>query len=136
MSSYWKDPLRGGGFSVPNYQLLSGTVTTAADCLRAVEFCVFENGFCTLLQLRDALASDFEGKEWLRQRLLHAPKYGNGEARVDGLAAMISRRFLDQVNAYRSRSGKRIWPGLYNIDFKIMANMTGATPDGRRFRDQ
>ena len=130
-----KDPLRGGGFSVPNYQLLSGTVTTAADCLRAVEFCVFENGFCTLLQLRDALASDFEGKEWLRQRLLHAPKYGNGEARVDGLAAMISRRFLDQVNAYRSRSGKRIWPGLYNIDFKTMANMTGATPDGRRFRD-
>ena len=27
------------------------------------------------------------------------------------------------------------YPGLYNIDFKIFANVTGATPDGRRFRD-
>lgn len=54
---------------------------------------------------------------------------------MNELAAMISRRFLDQVNAYRSKSGKRIHPGLYNIDFKIFANITGATPDGRKFRD-
>lgn len=130
-----RDPLRGGGFRVPAYQLLSGTVTTAADCLRAVEYCVFEKHYCTLEELRDALASDFEGCEALRQRCLHAPKFGNGEARVDELAALISRRFLEQVNSYRSRSGKRIWPGLYNIDFKIIANVTGATPDGRKFRD-
>ena len=130
-----KDPLRGGGFSVPNYQLLSGTVSTAADCLRAVEYCVFEKGYCTLAELRDALAADFEGYEILRSRLLRAPKYGNGDERVNELAALISRWFLDRVSAYRSRSGKRIHPGLYNIDFKIFANITGATPDGRRFRD-
>ncbi len=130
-----RDPLRGGGFSVPNYQLLSGTVSTAADCLRAVEYCVFEKGYCTLAELRDALAADFEGYEILRSRLLRAPKYGNGDERVNELAALISRWFLDRVSAYRSRSGKRIHPGLYNIDFKIFANITGATPDGRRFRD-
>lgn len=130
-----RDPLRGGGFEVPNYQLLSGTVSTAADCLRAVEHCVFEKGYCTLTELRDAMAADFEGYEPLRQRLLHAPKYGNADARVNELAALISRKFLDQVGAYRSRSGKRIHPGLYNIDFKIFANITGATPDGRKFRD-
>lgn len=130
-----RDPLRGGGFDVANYQLLSGTVSTAADCLRAVEYAVFEKGFCTLEELRDALAADFEGYELLRKRLLLAPKYGNGEKRVNELAAMISRKFLDEVGAYRSRSGKRIHPGLYNIDFKIFANVTGATPDGRKFRD-
>lgn len=130
-----KDPLRGGGFDVANYQLLSGTVSTAADCLRAVEYAVFEKGVCTLETLRDALAADFEGYGVLRRFLLNAPKYGNGDARVNHLAAMISRRFIDQVNAYRSRSGKRIRPGLYNIDFKIFANVTGATPDGRKFRD-
>ncbi len=130
-----KDPLRGGGFSIPNYQLLSGTVSTAADCMRAVEYCVFEKGYCTLAELRDALAADFEGYEILRSRLLRAPKYGNGDERVNELAALISRWFLDRVSAYRSRSGKRIHPGLYNIDFKIFANITGATPDGRRFRD-
>ena len=130
-----RDPLRGGGFSVPNYQLLSGTVSTAADCLRAVEYCVFEKEYCTLTKLRDAMAADFEGHEILRLRLLHAPKYGNGDESVNELAALISRWFLDRVSAYRSRSGKRIHPGLYNIDFKIFANITGATPDGRRFRD-
>lgn len=130
-----KDPLRGGGFEVDNYQLLSGTISTAADSLRAVEYCVFEKHYCTLLELRDALAADFAGCEPLRRRLLQAPKYGNGEERVDELAALIGERFLKQVNAYRSKSGKRIRPGLYNIDFKIFANVTGATPDGRKFRD-
>lgn len=130
-----RDPLRGGGFTVDNYQLLSGTVSTAADCLRAVEYAVFEKGFCTLTGLRDAMAADFEGHEVLRQRLLGAPKYGNGDKRVNALAARISRRFLEQVSAWRSKSGKRVHPGLYNIDFKIFANVTGATPDGRRFRD-
>lgn len=129
-----KDPLRGGGFDVGNYQLLSGTISTAADCLRAVEYCVFEKQFCTLLQMRDALAVDFEGWEVLRQRFLHAPKYGNGDERVCELAALISHKFLDQVNAWRHKSGKKIHPGLYNIDFKIFANITGATPDGRKFR--
>lgn len=129
------DPLRGGGFEAANYQLLSGTVSTAADCLRAVEYSVFENRFCTLLKLREAIAADFEGYEPLRRRLLHAPKYGNGDKRVNELAGMISRRFIDQVNSYQSKSGKRISPGLYNIDFKIFANVTGATPDGRKFKD-
>lgn len=130
-----RDPLRGGGFSVYDYQLLSGTVTTAADSLRAIEYCVFEKKYCTLNELREAMAVDFKGREPLRQRLLHAPKYGCGEERVDELAAWISRLFIDRVDAYRTESGKRVWPGLYNIDFKIFANITGATPDGRRFRD-
>lgn len=130
-----RDPLRGGGFSVYDYQLLSGTVTTAADSLRAIEYCVFEKKYCTLTELREAMAADFKGREPLRQRLLHAPKYGCGEERVDELAAWISRLFIDRVDAYRTESGKRVWPGLYNIDFKIFANITGATPDGRRFRD-
>lgn len=130
-----RDPLRGGGFSVYDYQLLSGTVTTAADSLRAIEYCVFEKKYCTLNELREAMAADFKDREPLRQRLLHAPKYGCGEERVDELAAWISRLFIDRVDAYRTESGKRVWPGLYNIDFKIFANITGATPDGRRFRD-
>lgn len=130
-----KDPLRGGGFDVDNYQLLSGTISTAADCLRAVEYSVYEQKFCTLIQLRDAMAVNFDGYELLRQRLLRAPKYGNGDRRVNEIASQIAQAFLNQVNAYRSKSGKRIRPGFYNIDFKIFANITGATPDGRRFRD-
>ena len=50
--------------------------------LRAVEYCVFEKEYCTLDQLKAAMKADYEGYEPLRQRLLHAPKYGNGEERV------------------------------------------------------
>lgn len=129
------DPLRGGGFSVSNYQLLSGSVGTAADCLRAIQMYVFEKKEITLTQLIEALASDFAGNEPLRQKLLHAPKYGNDDEKTDRLAAQIAEFFIRRTDAFRGPNGLRLYPGLYNIDFKITANLTGATPDGRRFRD-
>ena len=137
--SFWrsavtgKDPLRGGGFDVSNYQLLSGTITTAADSLRAVEECVFVRKWCTAAELKRALAADFQGWEALRQRLLHVPKFGNGDERTDGLAAEIGKHFIRRVNGFCGT--KPLRPGLYNIDFGIFANTVGATPDGRRFRD-
>ena len=130
-----RDPLRGGGFQVGNYQLLSGSIGTAADCLRGIQIAVFENKWCTIEELVSALASDYDGQEVLRQRLLHSPKYGNGDDRVDKIAARIASKFIEIVNGYRSENGKRVWPGLYDIDFKISANITGASPDGRKFRD-
>ncbi|HWT73175.1 MAG TPA: pyruvate formate lyase family protein [Mobilitalea sp.] len=130
-----RDPLRGGGFIVGNYQLLSGSIGTAADCLMGIQSAVYDNKWCTMKELVDALACDFKGQEVLRQRLLHCPKYGNGEEQVDALAARIASKFIEIVNGYRNEKGKRVWPGLYDIDFKISANITGATPDGRKFRD-
>lgn len=130
-----RDPLRGGGFQFGNYQLLSGSIGTAADCLMGIQTTVFENKWCTMRELVAALACDFEGQEVLRQRLLHSPKYGNGDDKVDAIAAGLASKFIEIVNEYRSEKGKRIWPGLYDIDFKISANITGATPDGRKFRD-
>ena len=130
-----RDPLRGGGFLVGNYQLLSGSIGTAADCLMGVRSAVYDNKWCTMKELVDALACDFKGQEVLRQRLLHSPKYGNGEEQVDAIAARIASKFIELVNGYRNEKGKRVWPGLYDIDFKISANITGATPDGRKFRD-
>lgn len=130
-----RDPLRGGGFLVGNYQLLSGSIGTAADCLMGIQTAVYENKWCTMKELVEALACDFKGQEVLRQRLLHCPKYGNGEEQVDAIAAGIAAKFIELVNKYRNESGKCVWPGLYDIDFKIAANITGATPDGRKFRD-
>lgn len=130
-----KDPLRGGGFEVANYQLLSGSIGTAADCLRGIQVAVFEKKWFTMEELLQALEKDFVTFEWMRQRLLNITKYGNGELEVESIAEKIGNFFIQKINSYRSESGKRIWPGLYNIDFKIFANITGATPDGRRFCD-
>ena len=86
-------------------------------------------------ELIKALSVDFEGYEVLRQQLLHLPKYGNDKKEVDALAKQIADHFLARVNAFRGPENTLLYPGLYNIDFKIFANVTGATPDGRRFRD-
>lgn len=130
-----KDPLRGGGFDITNYQLLSGSIGTAADCLYAIQSAVYEKKLVTMEELIKALSVDFEGYEVLRQQLLHLPKYGNDEKEVDALAKQIADHFLARVNAFRGPEDTLLYPGLYNIDFKIFANVTGATPDGRRFRD-
>lgn len=99
-----KDPLRGGGFELSNYQLLSGTVTTAANCLRGVEESVFVQKWCTAAELKEALAADFEGWEPLRQRLLHAPKFGNGDERTDALAAQIGEHFIRKVEGFSTKN--------------------------------
>ena len=130
-----KDPLRGGGFDITNYQLLSGSIGTAADCLYAIQSAVYEKKLVTMEELIKALSVDFEGYEVLRQQLLHLPKYGNDKKEVDALAKQIADHFLARVNAFRGPENTLLYPGLYNIDFKIFANVTGATPDGRRFRD-
>ena len=130
-----KDPLRGGGFDITNYQLLSGSIGTAADCLYAIQSAVYEKKLVTMKELIKALSVDFEGYEVLRQQLLHLPKYGNDKKEVDALAKQIADHFLARVNAFRGPENTLLYPGLYNIDFKIFANVTGATPDGRRFRD-
>lgn len=50
---------------------------TAADSLAAVKKLVFEDKVLTMSEVIEALRSNFEGKEIIRQQMLNAPKYGN-----------------------------------------------------------
>jgi formate C-acetyltransferase len=129
-----EDPLRGG-FNIECYQLLSGSITTVADCLAGIKKIVFEERYCSMKELLEALSNNFEGQEVLRQRLLNAPKFGNDDDFVDIIAADIARRFCEHVLRYKTHNGKRVWPGLYNIDFATFAKILGATPDGRKAGD-
>ena len=128
------DPFRGG-FTVENYQLLSGSIPTVADALAAIKKVVFDERFCTMAELLEALRANFEGFEYLRQKLLSAPKFGNDDDYVDCIAADIAKRFCERVSSFITPNGKPIWPGIYNIDFNMFAKIVGATPDGRRWKD-
>ncbi len=129
------DCLRGGGFRISCYQLLSGSIPTTADCLEGIRYAVFEKKYCTMEQLIEALASDFVGYESLRAKLLSAPKFGNNIDSVDQLASRIAGEFCKRVLNYKTDTGVRIWPGIYNIDFDLFAKIVGATPDGRKWKD-
>lgn len=129
-----KDPFRGG-FSVDNYQLLSGSIPTAADSLAAIQEIVFMQRKCTMNELLEAISHDFENQEELRQVLLKAPKFGNGDNRPDEIAARIAEEFCCYVDRHIAPHNTQIWPGMYNIDFIMNASILGATPDGRHAGD-
>jgi formate C-acetyltransferase len=125
------DPMRGG-WPVPNYQLLSGSIPTLADALYAIQEGVFARGLCTMEELIHALSVDFEGYEDLRLALKKLPKFGNDADAVDQLAADLAAFSCQRVEDYPTPLGIKPLPGIYNIDFNTFAGSIGATPDGRK----
>ncbi len=107
-------------------------IGTIADSLAAVEKIVYNEKKCTLTELRDALAANFEGYETLRAQLLEAPKYGNNDQFVDKYAVWYVE-FMDRIFApYRTRDGGVFYTAIASNTQSVSAGqITGATPDGR-----
>ncbi|MFO8010666.1 MAG: DUF3029 family protein [Dehalococcoidia bacterium] len=105
---------------------------TAADSLAAVKKLVFDDKKITLSELREALDSNFEGKEELRRQLMAAPKFGNDDDYVDTLAQEIFYGIAREMKKFLSYYG-----APYDLDgtSASMGYFTGAgcgaTPDGR-----
>ena len=71
---------------------------------------MFKEKKISMDELLEALECNFEGKEKIRLTLLNkAPKYGNDNDYVDGIAADILRHYKETVSKYRdSRGGKYV----------------------------
>ncbi len=124
-----------GGYATNNFQLLSGSLPTVADCLYAVKEAVYDRKICTMAQLIEAMDADFKGYELLQKQLKAMKKFGNDEDDVDLLAADLAQRFCETVENYPFPCGVRVLPGIYNIDFQAFSAMLGASPDGRNAGD-
>ena len=109
-------------------------LATAADSLAAVKKLIYEEGAVTWDRLLQALRTNFEHDEPLRQMLLNkAPKYGNDDPYADDLARDLSRTWTEEVFRYTSPTGKRYRGGYLSWNYWIAyAPTTAATPDGRR----
>jgi formate C-acetyltransferase len=122
------------GGAVYNYHSICfiGTANVA-DSLMAVQKLVFEEGEVSPEELLDALRTDFEGREALRQRLLlGAPKYGNDVPEVDQLARRVTDQFIDLMDRQRSPLGGRYFVHLFSFLKNIgFGKSVGALPDGR-----
>ena len=107
-------------------------IGTIADSLAAVEKVVYNDKKCTIAELRDALAANFEGYESLRALLQNAPKYGNNDDFVDKYAVWYVE-YLDKVfSQYRTRDGGVFYTAIASNTQSVSAgHITGATPDGR-----
>lgn len=104
-----------------------------ADCIAAVEKCVFEDKDVTMDELIKACDTNFEGNERLRQLLLNKPeKYGNNQPHVDGIYKEMVQFIAESTQQWHDARG-----GYYSfgIDSQTMniphGKVTGALPDGR-----
>ncbi len=109
-------------------------IGTTTDSLTAIKSNVFDRKAGTMAELLEALKSDFEGQEILRQRLLNkTPKYGNDDDYADEVMRSIFELYYDAVNGRPNTRG-----GTYRINLLpttvhvYFGRVTGATPDGRK----
>ncbi|MCX7013073.1 MAG: formate C-acetyltransferase/glycerol dehydratase family glycyl radical enzyme, partial [Candidatus Sumerlaeota bacterium] len=107
-----------------------GSVT---DALTSIWHNVYETKHLSMAALLEALDADFEGREPLRQRFLHAtPKYGNDDERADAIMRRVFQAYFDAVDGRPNVRGGRhrinLLPTTVHVYF---GSVTGALPDGR-----
>ncbi len=111
-----------------------GTVTNS---LAAIQWAVFEEKLVTMGELVKHLRSNFRGAEELRELLRNkAPKYGNGDEKVDELAKWVTQVFSDLPRKYHVRGGNGICRAslVSAAGTQVLeGRMLGATPDGRLY---
>ncbi len=109
-----------------------GTVTNS---LAAIQWAVFEKKLLTMGEFVNHLRKNFKGAEELKELLRNkAPKYGNGDEKVDEIAKWVAYTLCDITRKYKARGGN----GIYHPCFISAAGtqtqegmIVGATPDGR-----
>jgi formate C-acetyltransferase len=128
-----RDITDGGAKYMYHSICFMGTANTA-DSLRAMEKLVFKEGKVGKAELLEALRTNFEGAQGLRQMLLNdAEKYGNDQKEVDEIAAWVANDFIDLMDGYRSALGGRFHVHLFSFLQNVyFGRGMGATPDGRK----
>ena len=109
-------------------------IGSLTDSFSALKHHVFDHGSLTMQALIEAVDSDFEAREALRQRLLNkTPRYGNDDDRADDLMVRCFEAFHEAVDGRPNLRG-----GEYHINMLpttchvYFGAVTGAMPDGRR----
>ena len=95
---------------------------------------IFEDGKYTMRQLVDALQSNWENDEFMRQFICNrVAKYGNDEEGVDKATRWAIDTYLDESAKYETYRGGPFIGGLVPVSSYVhFGQCTGATPDGRK----
>jgi formate C-acetyltransferase len=110
-----------------------GGLGTAVDSLAAIRAFVFEEKSVSMGELREALATNFHGREGLRLRLASGPRFGNDVGAVDALARDLVQRFCALVAARKTACGGHYKASLISYGLNVYEGaLEPATPDGRR----
>ena len=87
-------------------------------------------------RLLNALKSNFEGYEDLREFLLSAPKFGNNNETADNEAVEITNKIADMVRSKKNYLGNNFRPDFSTPSTHLLYGYwVGALPCGRKSRD-
>ena len=108
-------------------------MSDVADSLAALDLLVFRESKVTIAELLDALKTNFDGFEDLRNLLLNkAPKFGNDNELVDKYAELVATHYSNEITSYNNVRHGTFIPGMYSVSTHIpFGIMTGALPSGR-----
>jgi formate C-acetyltransferase len=109
---------------------------TVADSLASMRYNVFEKKRFGMADALEALGTDYDGNEAMRQTFLNkTPKYGNDDPYVDGIASRLVNTANDMIERYPPtpvRKASRRAYFLPTTAHVYFGKVTGATPDGRK----
>lgn len=107
-----------------------------ADSLTALKKLVFTDKTFSMEEIVNALNTDFEGNEVMRQHLRSkAAKWGNDDDYADDLAVEAVNIFCREVSKYKNTRGGVYRPGVYSVSANVPLGMhVGALPNGRKSR--
>ena len=129
-----KDALANGTRTGNETHISMSGYGTAVDALLAVKELVYEKKEMTLADLGCLMATNWQGREDLRLRMLRSKrKWGNNDSEANALGAELERALSPVLNGRpNSRGGRFTMSGHNARQFVEEGRKTGATPDGRR----
>ncbi len=130
-----KDYTAGGGRYNPHGLPLAG-FSILVDSLLAIRHLCFERKSYRLDELLEAVRANWEGYETLRAEALSLPHFGDNSQESNSIAARILDDIYKNTRDLENERGGPFQLGVYNYrDIIDWADMTRATPDGRRKGD-
>jgi formate C-acetyltransferase len=109
-------------------------IGSLTDSFSVIKHHLFDGGSLTMEELLEAIDSNFEGREALRQQLMNkTPRYGNDDDRADDIMVRCFGAFCDAVEGRPNLRG-----GEYHINMLpttchvYFGAVMGAMPDGRQ----
>jgi len=121
-----------GGARYNHVAIGTCSLATGSDSLAAIKWAVFEQKLLTMEELVECLRSNFQGREDIRQRLLHAPKYGSDDSFADEPAVWVADVHNKEVRKYRFWMGGVHRPYILSSATHVAWGATvGASADGR-----
>jgi formate C-acetyltransferase len=111
-----------------------GAAVEGVNALAAIKKLVYDDCEYTLSDVREGCKNNFEGLDYeiMRRRLLSAPKWGNDDEYVDGIAKELLEELLREQSSHVTFEGARVLSGIHQPHPVSTGKTIGATPDGRR----